>query len=168
MSGALKADLIILGILGLSVGLSFIRGFVKELISLLSWIIGVWLAILYCHDLAVFMTFTQMELLRISVAFLLIFVPTVFFGALINLVITSIVRKTPFSLPDRVLGMIFGFLKAGLFLSILVLVGTYTELSKSPWWQQSNLIKSLEFSANIIKSYLPKELLMSKPKTAKN
>jgi membrane protein required for colicin V production len=168
MTGSLKADLIILVIMGLSVGLSFIRGFVKELISLLSWIIGIWLAIIFCHDVSAFMTFTQVELIRVGIAFLAIFVPTVFFGAVINLAITSIVRKTPFSMPDRILGMCFGFLKAGLFLSILVLVGTYTELPKSAWWQQSTLIKPLELSANVIKSYLPEDLLNKKPKTAKN
>lgn len=168
MSGSIKADLIIMIILGLSVGLSFIRGFIKELISLLSWVIGIWLAIVYCHELAAFMTFTQVELIRVGVAFLAIFVPTVFFGAVINLAITSIVRKTPFSLPDRVLGMAFGFVKAGLFLSVLVLVGTLTDLPKESWWQQSKLIKPLELSASVIKSYLPEDFLNKKPKTAKN
>lgn len=168
MSGSLKADLIILIILGLSVGLSFIRGFVKELISLLSWVVGIWLAILYCHELSALMTFTQVELIRVGVAFLAIFVPTVFFGAMVNLVITSVVRKTPFSLPDRILGMAFGFVKAGLFLSVLVLVGTFTELPKQPWWQESTLIKPLELSAKVIKSYLPEDILNKKPKKAKN
>jgi membrane protein required for colicin V production len=168
MSGALKADLIIMLIIGLSVGLSFLRGFIKELISLLSWIIAIWLAILYCHDLSTYMTFTKVELLRVGVAFLLIFVPTVFLGAVINLAITSIVRKTPFSLPDRALGMVFGFFKAGLFLSLLVLVGTFTELPKEAWWKESTLIKPLEISASMIKSYVPEDLLNKKPKTAKN
>ena len=168
MSGSLKADLIILIIFGLSIGLSFLRGFVKELISLLSWIMAIWLAILYCHDLSVLMTFTQLEWLRVGVAFLAIFVPTVFFGAVINMAITRIVRKTPFSLPDRILGMIFGFCKAGLLLSLLVLFGGFTELPQSSWWQQSNLLKPLEFSANMIKSYLPQDLLTKQPKTAKN
>ena len=81
MSGALTADLIISSIIALSVGLSFIRGFVKELISLLSWTLGIWLAIIYCADLSPIMTFTKIELVRVAVAFLVIFVPTVFLGA---------------------------------------------------------------------------------------
>lgn len=168
MSGSLKADLIIVAIIALSVGLSFIRGFVKELISFLSWVIAIWLAILYCHDLSVYITFTKIELVRVGVAFLLIFVPTVFLGAIVNLLITGIVRHTPFSFPDRILGMVFGFFKAGLFLSILTLVGTFTDLPKETWWKEAKLIKPLEFSANVIKSYFPEDILNNRPKTAKN
>ena len=171
MSGVLKADLIISSIIALSVGLSFIRGFVKELISLLSWTLGIWLAIIYCADLSPIMTFTKIELVRVAVAFLVIFVPTVFLGAIFNFLITSIVRKTPFSLADRALGMVFGFFKAGLFLSLLILLGSLTELPKALWWQQSALIKPLEFSAHVLKSYVPEALsgpYHQKPKTAKN
>src|SRR5579872_5678641 len=119
-------DLIIVGLIALSVLIGVIRGFIKELISLITWIVAICLAVMFTEPLSKLMTFTSHEMLQMLVAFLIIFVGTIFAGAVFNFIIGSFIRQTPFSIPDRILGSFFGFLRGLVFMTILVLLGGLT------------------------------------------
>lgn len=161
MSGSILADLIIISLVGLSVVVSFIRGFVKEMISLISWVVAAYLAVVYCKKLGSYFTFTDVEAIRIFIAFLLIFVPTVFVGAIVNMIIGGFVRKTPFSFSDRVIGILFGVFRGALFLTLGVLLAGLTALPKEPWWQNSYLIPPLQSMAIWFRDILPPDIAKS-------
>ena len=150
-------DLVLVGLIGISVLIGFFRGFVKELISLITWVIAIYMAIMYASPLAAYMKFTSVAVVRSLIAFLLIFVGTVFVGAVINYIVGSIVRATPFSLADRILGSGFGFLRGLAFGTILVLLGGLTPLPQSKWWQDSLLVTQFQVLAVWFKDQLPAE-----------
>jgi len=150
-------DLVIAGIIVLSILIGILRGLVKESISLVTWIVAICLAVMYSEPLSTHMTFTSVGFVRNLTAFLLIFVGTVFVGALINFAIGGFIRKTPFSLPDRVLGSLFGLLRGMVFVTILVLLGGLTPFPETPWWKNSYAVSHFQELAIWLKDRLPDE-----------
>ncbi|MGD9592331.1 MAG: CvpA family protein [Candidatus Berkiella sp.] len=150
-------DIIIAGIMLLSIMIGIVRGFVKESISLVTWVVAIGLAVVYTSQLSSHMTYTNSSFVRNLSAFLILFVGTVFIGAIINYIIGGLVRKTPFSTPDRVLGSVFGVLRGVFFITILVLVAGLTPFPKEKWWQASYAIGHFQVLALWLKDRLPDE-----------
>lgn len=150
-------DIIITGIILLSILIGIVRGFIKELISLITWVVAIVLAAMFTSALAEHMTFSKTPFVRSLCAFILIFVSVVFVGAIINFIIGTLVRKTPFSTADRVLGSIFGVLRGIVFITILVLLGGLTPLPQAPWWQTSYFIPRVQVLSLWLKEQLPEE-----------
>ncbi len=150
-------DLIISGIILLSILIGIVRGFVKESISLVTWVVAICLAAMYASPLSEHITFTSNAFIRNLTSFLIIFVGTVFVGAIFNYIIGSMVRKTPFSVPDRILGSAFGVLRGVFFVTVLVLIAGLTPFPKEQWWQKSYAISHFEELAIWVKDRLPDE-----------
>ena len=133
-------DYAILGIIGLSALISLVRGFVKEAMSLATWIAAFFVASRFYADLAVFLDISD-PLFRNGVAIAIHFVLTLILGALINYIIGELVSKTGLSGTDRVLGVCFGAVR-GVFIvaALLLFIDTMTGFAQTDWWQQSRLI----------------------------
>jgi membrane protein required for colicin V production len=133
-------DYAILGIIGLSALISLVRGFVKEAMSLATWIAAFFVASRFYADLAVFLDISD-PLFRNGVAIAILFVLTLILGALINYIIGELVSKTGLSGTDRVLGVCFGAVR-GVFIvaALLLFIDTMTGFAQTDWWQQSRLI----------------------------
>ena len=104
-------DIIVFLILGLSVALSFVKGFVKEIFSLLSYLGGYLMAVNYQQDLAqVFMESISSKAIAKLIAFIAIYILTVIIISLIGRVIRSmIISATKLSIFDRFIGGVIGF-----------------------------------------------------------
>lgn len=150
-------DLMIIGLIIISILIGVMRGLVKESISLVTWVLAIILAGTFASSLAEHMTFTKEVLIRTVAAFLIIFVSTVFVGALVNYLIGTFVRKTPFNTADRVLGSLFGLLRGVVFVTILILIAGLTPLPETPKWQQSFFVARFEGLAIWLKDSLPQE-----------
>lgn len=150
-------DLLIAGVVFLSILIGILRGFVKELISLVTWVVAILMAALYASPLAEHITFTKIALVKNLTSFLLIFIGIVFVGAIINYIIGGLVRKTPFSVPDRILGSLFGVLRGAFFVTILILIAGLTPFPEEDWWHESYAIGKFEVLAIWIKDQLPDE-----------
>jgi len=150
-------DVIIVGIILVSILIGIVRGFVKEFISLVTWVVAIILAAMFTTPFAEHMTFSKTPFVRSLCAFLLIFVSVVFIGAIINYIVGTFVRKTPFSAADRVLGSMFGVLRGVVFITILVLLGGLTPWPQEKWWQTSYFIPRAQVLSLWLKEQLPEE-----------
>lgn len=135
-------DTIVLGILVLSTLLSFFRGFVRELLSLGSWIGAMAVTVIYTPDLA--------NAIKDSIdkgpgAALLVASAALFFGSkmafsIVNLFLIKFLKTgKDVGLLDNFLGLGFGFLRAGLLLSLSYYVYSFvtTEENQPPFIAQS-------------------------------
>ena len=139
-------DLIIIGIIAFSVIVSLLRGFVREVMSLASWVVAFLVANNFYPYLANYLTQIQSEYLRDGAAIAILFVATLIIGAIVNYVISQLVDKTGLSGTYRVLGACFGLLRGVLIVAaLLFFVDTFTNFSQSDWWKNSKLIPHFGF-----------------------
>lgn len=154
------ADYAIIAVLALSVLISLIRGFVREALSLVSWVAAFWVAFTFYNILAQMLE-KQIHSsgMRIAVAFGVLFLVTLILGALINYLIGQLVDKTGLSGTDRLLGVIFGFGRGVLLVTVLLLLGQLTPMPDEPWWKSSLLIAEFHPAELWLKGYLPQSML---------
>ncbi|WP_386686506.1 CvpA family protein [Lonepinella sp. MS14437] len=139
-------DYIIIGIIVFSVIVSLLRGFVREVLSLASWIIAFIVASQFYPYLANLLTQIESEYIRNGVAIGVLFVLTLIVGGIVNYVISQLVDKTGLSSTDRVLGACFGFLRGVLIVAaLLFFVDTFTNFDQSEAWKSSQLIPHFGF-----------------------
>lgn len=149
-------DWVLVAVLGISGLISLKRGFVKEALSLATWILALIIARWLSGNLATVLAGSiDSPSLRWMVAFAILFVGTLVVGALINHLVVELVRLTGLSGTDRVLGMFFGLLRGVIILVVLVYGAQFTMLPSDDWWQHSQLIPYLESIADWIRKTFP-------------
>lgn len=155
-------DIVVIFVIFLSALFSLIRGFVKESISLATWIVAIWLAATFAPKLAAALPNSlESEAVRQAVGFGVLFVLTLMVGALVNMLVAQVVKKTGLSSADRIFGVAFGTLRGGLIIIVFVVIGGMTPLPETDWWQSSVLLQWFESAAIVIQEYIPDDLNLS-------
>jgi len=148
-------DWAIIAIIAISSLISLSRGFVKEALSLLTWIIAGVVAWMFGGALSQHLgEFIETPSARVIAACALLFIVTLLVGALINYLIGELIRVTGLSGTDRLLGMVFGAARGGLLVVVLVGLLSLAPVQQDPWWQQSTLLPHFllvaDWSKNLI------------------
>jgi membrane protein required for colicin V production len=152
-------DLVIIGIILISALISLVRGFVKESISLVSWILAGFIAFRYFSALAeLLLPYVESPTVRTGVAFSVLFVSTLIVGAIINFMASQMVSKTGLSGTDKTLGMVFGAARGVLIVTLIVLLASLTPMPEETWWQDAGTIKYFSQLANWLKEVLPQDI----------
>jgi membrane protein required for colicin V production len=98
---------------------------------------------------------------RLAISFGVLFVLTLMVGALVNKLVSQVVRKTGLTGADRIFGIVFGLLRGGLIIVVFILIGSMTPLPDTEWWQSSTLLKWFEGIAMEIQQYIPEDFAPS-------
>ena len=136
------ADWLILAILVISALFSLRRGFVKEALSLVTWVSAFIIARLFSEALAMVLErYIETPSIRIASAFAILFIATLIVGALVANLFEMLISATGLSGTDRVLGMGFGIARGGLVVVVLVAPGAPRRRQwKICGWEESQLI----------------------------
>lgn len=152
-------DFIIIGIIAFSGIVSIFRGFVREILALITWALAIWIAWHFgpiCFALLESMIHSTMG--RYAVAYGGLFVITMILGALVNYLISQLVDKTGLGATDRSLGLVFGVARGVLIVSVmLLLMIRLTPASKEMWFQHSRLLPLFQPVENWLQGFLPKD-----------
>jgi len=152
-------DFLIVGIILISAVISIVRGFVKEVFSLASWILAFWVALLFYPHLATLLTdYVATSSIRSFTAFAALFIVTLILGALVNHLISTIVKKTGLSGTDRMLGIFFGIVRGVAIVTLLVLAAGATPMPEDDWWQNALLLEHFEKLAIWLQTFLPSDI----------
>ena len=152
-------DFIIVGIIAVSALISLVRGFVKESISLTSWILAGFIALRYFEPMAQLLApYIESATIRTGSGFAILFVCTLVVGAIVNFMASQMVSKTGLSGTDRSLGVVFGGARGVLIVTMVVLLAGLTPMPSEPWWQESVMIEYFVQLAGWIKEVLPQDL----------
>lgn len=133
-------DIIVVSIIALSLFFGFWRGFVKEILSILTWIAALLIARIYSEFLApMFSGFVDDTSVRYVLAFAVLFVLTMMLGTLLNHFMSKLITVTGLKFTDRLLGGVFGLCR-GVIIGLLILFFAGPFFSGSIWWQSSSIV----------------------------
>lgn len=145
VSSITTIDWLIIAVVILSTLLSLKRGFVKEVLSLLTWVIAFVVAVKFSNQMQVLLVEqVQNDQIRYIVAFITLFIATLIVGALVSFLLGSLIQVTGLSSTDRVLGMLFGFARGSLIvIAFVALLSLSPAIEQSEFWKTSQLIPQL-------------------------
>nr|WP_244168432.1 CvpA family protein [Gilliamella mensalis] len=139
-------DFTIIGVIAFSAIISIVRGFVREALSLISWILAFFISSRFYIYITGYLTYFDSDIIRIAVAIVMLFFATLLVCAIVSYIIGQLVQKTGLSATDRILGICFGVLRGILVVAaVLFFVDTFTRSSQSLYWTQSQLIPHFNF-----------------------
>ena len=131
-------DLVILGIIGLSAGISLVRGFVREVLSVLVWALAFWIGVRYAGAAAGLLAgLIDSPTIRLGTGFIVLFIGTLVIGGLTNNAISDLVMRTGLGGTDRMLGVIFGAGRGLVGAALLVLLLGFSPLTQERVWAES-------------------------------
>jgi membrane protein required for colicin V production len=148
-------DWAIIAIIAISALISLKRGFVKEALSLLTWIIAGVVAWMFGGSLSQYLvSYIETPSARVIAGCTILFVATLLLGAMVNFLISELIRVTGLSGTDRFLGMVFGAARGGLLVVVAVGLLSLGPVRQDQWWQQSKLMPQFllvaDWSKNLI------------------
>ncbi|MBD8879606.1 CvpA family protein [Rhodanobacter sp. 7MK24] len=133
-------DFTILGVLGVSVLIGLFRGLVSEVLALAIWIAAFWVAWLFGPMVSAHLGMITMPMLREAAGYALCFVLVLVLGAFLRFFVQRLLVSTGLSGTDRLLGMVFGFVRGALIVCVLVFLCQLTGFTREPMWRQSMLL----------------------------
>ena len=133
-------DYAILVILFVSAVLGLVRGLLREVASLLIWILGFWLAVRYAPVIGQAMTFIKSAEDRLIVGYGVVLVATLIVSTVVGLLLKKLVESSGAGVGDRSLGTLFGAARGVVLVTTLILVGEMALVPQPPWWRESKLI----------------------------
>lgn len=151
-------DFIISALIVLSLLFGLIRGFAKELISVIAWVVALFCAIHYSATVAGWFGFISNSSVRMAAAVIAIFVVVVLAGCLLSKLVRMALGLTGFGFFDRLLGLIFGAIRGGLFAVILLIVIPFTPAKDADTVKNSQLAPHFAPWVERFSAVLPKDM----------
>lgn len=149
-------DYLVLFVLACSVVISTLRGLVKEILSLASWIVSLVVANLYGESLSAMLPdMIPGNSTRLIVAFIALFIGTRLLMGLLSRALDGIVKASGLSLADRGLGGLFGLARGTIIVLAIVLLCGTTSIPQQSFWKNALLSPLAETLATTIMPYLP-------------
>lgn len=149
-------DWILLSVLGLSLLLGVWRGIVKEVLSLLGWVVAFYVSQMYAPRAAAWLPMEgSSQMLRYAAGFVVVFVAVLAATAVLAWVIQKLISAVGLGPLDRLLGGLFGFLRGVvILLAVTVFVGM-TPMRETETWKQAQGTQWLQQLLHVLKPALP-------------
>jgi membrane protein required for colicin V production len=149
-------DIILIAIVFISMLFGAIRGFLRESVALLGWLVGLWLAWRYAPSLEPYLggALAGTEL-QVWVARLILLLATVIAAWLVGGLLGYLVQRSGLTLGlDRLLGGVFGLVRGAVIVGFAVMLADAAQLRGEEWWKSSKLIPVGEEMATILRGYV--------------
>lgn len=150
-------DIGVLAILLVSLLIGLWRGLLYEVLSLLGWPIAFFLSKMSADSLAPLLPMEQ-ETMRVTVAYALVFIAALIGWGIVARLISRMLKSIGSVWTDRMMGGLFGVLRGGMVVLVLVWLAGLTRVPEQPFWRGAATSKVLEDIALLTKSWLPDDI----------
>ena len=152
-------DYAIAGVFAASLVVGAWRGLVREVLSILGWIIAFLAASLLAGPLGPAMpeAIPSPEL-RVAAAYVAVFAGAVMATALMAMLLSKIVKAAGLGGVDRLLGTLFGAARGLLIVVVATLLAGLTSAPRQPFWRDSASGPLLVQAVQALKPLLPQTL----------
>ncbi len=153
-------DYLIILLILLSCAYGLLRGLLRELISLTTWVGGVLLAWrcsawLEPHLGGALATAS----VRPWAARALIFAAVLLAGTVVGAIVSHYVRLSIFSGLDRLLGFLFGLLRGCVVIGLLAILCHAVDLQDEDWYRRSALVPYAESAGNVLRALVGERII---------
>ena len=164
-------DFIVVAVLLLSAILALIRGFTREVFSLLGWVgaaAAAWFLLPYTEPYA--RQIVDDVLAARIIASVAVFIVVLFAITFLGSPVSGRIRESQFSSMDRLLGGLFGVVRGAVLivLGYLVLVSFYPKDSQIPWMRDAISKPYLERGLRVAEGLLPEGVIQSGRRAAED
>jgi len=150
-------DLALIAIVGLSTVFAFVRGAVREVIALATWVVALVVAIACAGPAARMIAWPgPTPFAKQVLAFAGILIVVMIAGAVVAWLLSGVVRAIGLGFVDRLLGAAFGAARGVVLLLVFALIAGVTALPGRDWWQNATLGRPLAEAALSLRPYLPR------------
>ncbi len=147
------ADYLVIALVVICAIVGLVRGFLREVIAVLTWLIAIVVAWQFAHylepGLGGLLAAPEM---RYWAARAILVILMLLLGAAIAAVVVSLVRLAIFGGMDRFLGFVVGMLRGVIVLGVLVMFCQMLRLDGERWWHRSMLIRYGESVATVLRA----------------
>ncbi len=152
-------DYAILAVVTVSALLGVFRGFIRESLALISWLLAFWIAYTYASAAGVyFQPYLSSAPLQVAAAFVALFVISLLLLTVVSSLIYRLLAISGVGGTDRVMGGFFGVVRAVVIIAGFMLVAGITSLPQEPWWRDSMLAKHFNPLVLLIRDLLPADI----------
>jgi membrane protein required for colicin V production len=149
-------DYILAGIVLVSVLFGAIRGFLRESIALLGWLVGLWMSWRYASLVQPYLGGLLRDTpLQLWVARLIVLIAVVVCAWLLGSLLGYVVQRSGLTLGvDRILGSVFGLVRGAVIVGFAVMLAEAADLPSEPWWKESKLLPLGHEMASVLRGYV--------------
>lgn len=162
MSNLNWVDDVILIVFFLSILAGLMRGLVREIISVLTWVAAFFVSIYFADPVANAVHATTAVSVGITAGVL--FIGTIIAGAIINYIVGRIVEGQGISFTNRLLGGVFGLARGFLIILAAVFLVQLTAYAKEDYWDKSQLVHAMQPSAKWLQDKMEPRMAAIKDK----
>lgn len=145
-----------LAVVTVSAFIGLLRGFLREVLSLIAYIVAFVAAIWWGPDVAGWLAdLIDNGLLRSLAAYAAVFIVALMGVGLLNMALGVLVDRTGLTPADHGLGALFGAVRGVLLVLVLVGMAGYTQLPQEPWWQEAKTVGAFVKGFQHLKAFLP-------------
>jgi membrane protein required for colicin V production len=163
------ADIIVVAIIGLSALFGFVRGFLREVLSIASWIVAglaTWFGLPYLRPFT--RQYISHELIADVVTGIGIFLVVLVVASVISHLITRSVRDSALGALDRSLGVLFGIARGAAIVSIALLIcdDFYPPDNRPEWLKDARTLPAVQIGADFMRRFVPTSVAAKAQSTA--
>ena len=163
-----QLDILIIVITTISMIYGYLRGLVKEVLSIISILISLYFSILLYPEISLTIKeYIEMALLADSISFAILFLLLYSIINILNNFIVSNLSKTSLKIFDKNFGILFGFFRSLLIFSLLNILLTWVIWKKNipSWTSEAKTMILINYTSKKLIEVLPKNSLKKIEKT---
>ncbi|MBT4836152.1 MAG: TIGR02281 family clan AA aspartic protease [Methylococcales bacterium] len=152
-------DIIIVMVLGISAFVGLTRGLIHELLSLLVWVLSIYLVFVFGHDIAdLFKDQIASGQLRFMIGATLTFLPTFLILSVVRRSLERVFLKGGPDSHDHLFGFLFGSMRGTVIVMATLILGNAFGVKDQQWWNESWLIGVFDQAVETALPMMPKGL----------
>jgi membrane protein required for colicin V production len=133
-----------------------VRGFLRESVALLGWLVGLWLAWRYADVVEPYLGGAlEGTALQEWVARAIVLTAVVIASWILGSLLSYLVQRSGLTLGmDRLFGALFGLVRGIVIIGFAVMLGQAAKLDSEAWWRESRLLPLGEEMAGVLGNYV--------------
>ncbi len=151
--------------ISLAIGIG--RGFVRSVLSVVSWIVSAWLTWQFADLLSAYLAPLGISGgLQRPIAYIGLFFVSLLIASIVSAYVSGAIISPQAVRVDRTLGAAFGLVRGGLIVLGLIIVGSITVYVDQQWWKNSIAVAAFDPWVGSIRDWLSDILATSQPNSA--